>query len=97
MNKRTQATSISTKVRQTVIARDKHCIFCGSHQMLSVAHYIPRSKGGKGIEQNLALACMPCHMRLDQSVYRKEVLAIMERYLISHYGVLENIIYKKGE
>ena len=98
MNKRTQATNISTKVRQAVIERDhKQCIFCGTHQMLSIAHRISRASGGKGIEKNLALVCIPCHKRLDQSIYRKEMLIIMERYLIGHYGKLENIIYKKGE
>ena len=100
MNKRTKSTSVSTNVRLTVMARDKnHCIFCGSHQMLSVAHYIPRSRAGLGIEQNLAVVCMPCHMRLDQSIYRKEMLIVYKRYLVRQYGEFDecNLIYKKGK
>ncbi len=99
-SKRTLATEIKAKTRKEVIARDKnHCIFCGSHQMLTIAHYISRANGGKGIEQNLAVVCMPCHMRLDQSIYRKEMLLVYKRYLVSQYGDFDesSLKYKKGE
>lgn len=100
MNKRTQATNISTKVRQAVIERDhKQCIFCGTHQMLSIAHYISRANGGLGVERNLALACMPCHHRLDQTSYRLEMRRIFKNYLIKKYGEFDErtLVYRKGE
>jgi 5-methylcytosine-specific restriction endonuclease McrA len=100
MNKRTKACDISTKVRQAIIERDhKQCIFCGSHQMLSVAHYIPRSRGGLGVERNLALACMPCHHKLDQTSYRLVMMRMFKKYLISKYGEFDErtLIYRKGE
>ena len=45
MNNRTKATSIPKKVREEVYARDKGCIITGSRYNLTLAHYIPRSKG----------------------------------------------------
>jgi 5-methylcytosine-specific restriction endonuclease McrA len=99
MNKRTQATNISAKVRRAVMERDSCCIFCGSYQMLSLAHYVPRSKGGLGIEQNLAVVCIPCHSRLDQSINRKATLEIFRIYLEILYGQFDDsdLQYKKGE
>ena len=53
MNNRTKATSIPKKVREEVYARDKGCIITGSRYNLTLAHYIPRSKGGLGIKETL--------------------------------------------
>lgn len=98
-SKRTLATEIKPKTRKVVIERDKCCVLCGSHQMLTVAHYIPRSKGGLGIEQNLVLACMPCHMKLDQSIERRKLLIIIKNRLQSKYEDFDesSLKYKKGE
>lgn len=97
MSKRTKATDISIKVRQRVQERDLWCIFCGNSYGLQVAHYIPRSSGGLGIEENLALACFRCHHLLDQSIKRKEMLARFESYLRHHYPNWEEVelIYRK--
>lgn len=98
MNKRTKAVSVSKHVQKAVLERDNNqCIFCHSTYQLTMAHRISRASGGKGIEQNLASACIVCHMKLDQSINRKKMLDFMEEYLVKHYGKLENIIYKKGE
>ena len=99
-SKRTLATEIKTKTRKEVIERDKnHCIFCGSHQMLTIAHYISRANGGKGIKENLVLSCMTCHMKLDQSSERKKFLQIVKNHLQSNYGDFDesSLKYKKGE
>ena len=79
--------------------RDRFCIFCSSHQMLSVAHYKSRANGGLGIEQNLAVVCMPCHMRLDQSIYRKVMLDMFKGYLKAKYKDFDEtkLIYRKGD
>lgn len=97
-SKRTLATSISNQVRQRVRERDKWCIFCGK-QGSDIMHFVPRSSGGLGIEQNLALGCRECHMKLDQSIERRERLIIFEKHLESHYGKIDrrDLIYRKYE
>ena len=85
-SKRSRATDISPKVRAVVIERDSgRCIFCGSHKYLTIAHYIPRSSGGLGIEQNLTLACFTCHYELDHGMHRKEYQEIQKDYLDKLY------------
>ena len=63
-------TSIPPKVRARVMERDSIdgtpiCIFCGRTYGLQIMHLIPRSQGGKGIEENLAVGCVFCHQELD--------------------------------
>lgn len=83
---RTKATDISKKVKERVWRRDRErCIFCGSHSAMPNAHYIPRSKGGLGIEQNVITACIECHMKLDQSTERKRMLKFAKEYLDLFY------------
>ena len=98
-SKRTLATEIKAKTRKEVIERDKHCIICGSHQMLTIAHCISRANGGKGIKENLVLLCMTCHMKLDQSSERKKLLQVVKNHLQSNYGDFDesSLKYKKGE
>ena len=98
-SKRTIATDISSKVRNEVLVRDQCCVICGSYQMLSIAHYIPRSKGGLGIKQNLVVACIPCHIMLDHSIDRKNLLQIVEERLRSCYKDFDEsaLIYRKGK
>lgn len=84
-HKRRNTTNISNQVRERVIRRDKYCIFCGSSYNLTIAHYIPRSLGGLGIEENLTVACANCHMQLDQGKNRKKYQAYQLEYLNSLY------------
>lgn len=99
MNKRTKATSISKEVRDTVIERDKHCIFCGTTYSITIGHFVSRASSGKGIEQNLACVCLECHRKLDQSTQRKEMLERFEKYLRSQYDNwnVNDLKYRKGE
>ena len=98
-SKRTLATEIKVKTRKEVIERDKHCVICGSYQMLTIGHYISRANGGLGTKENLVLVCMPCHMKLDQSSERKKLLQIVKNYLQSKYEDFDesSLKYKKGE
>lgn len=99
MNKRTKACNISTKVRNTVHERDGHsCIFCGSNYDIQICHLIPRSKGGLGIPENLFDGCIHCHMLMDQTVKRKEMIQRAEEYLRSLYVNFDEVdkIYRKG-
>lgn len=83
-SKRTLATSISNQVRQRVRERDKWCIFCGK-QGQQICHIRPRSKGGLGIPENLVYGCVSCHMMLDQSKHRKEMIEFALQHLSKHY------------
>lgn len=97
-SRRSRKTAISQNVRQKVHQRDQWCIFCG-RTGTDVMHFVPRSSGGLGIEQNLALGCRSCHMMLDQSTNRREMMLFFEEYLKSHYGEFnrKDLIYKKYE
>lgn len=98
-SKRTIATSISNEVRKTIHERDKWCILCGKNHYLEIAHFIPRSRGGMGIEENLVLLCRDCHRLFDQSIARTEIGLMVEDYLKSRYELWDKqkLIYKKRE
>ena len=95
--KSTKACDITSKVREEVYQRDKRCIFCGTTEQLTVAHYIPRSKLGLGIPQNLVIACIRHHHELDNTTKRKKHLEIVKKHLQQHYGYIEEdrLKYKK--
>lgn len=81
MHKRTRACAISQKTKLRVYERDKgRCIFCGAPG-LPEAHYIPRSHGGLGIEQNIVTACRPCHDKMDNSTDRQQMLQVAADHL----------------
>lgn len=103
-SKRTKATDISKTVREKVYERDSFdnvpcCIMCGSSRNLELAHFIPRSSGGLGIEENIVTLCNDCHKYLDQSVRRKVLLQKVRDYLDRFYPNFkdEDRKYKKGE
>lgn len=85
-SKRTIACSISKKVREDVVRRDRgKCIFCQTNRTIQVMHFIPRSAGGLGIEENLACGCWKCHERLDHSIDRRQMMIHFRRYLENFY------------
>ena len=62
-------TEISPKVRERVKERDSFegrqcCLYCGSPYGVEIHHFIERSRGGMGIEQNLVSLCYQCHAKL---------------------------------
>ncbi|MDV3426730.1 MAG: hypothetical protein LIR50_06010 [Bacillota bacterium] len=99
-SKRTKALSIAKKVKLTVWERDDHkCIFCGKYVEWNYAnsHYIKRSHGGLGIEQNIITNCETCHNLFDDSIHRKDMLPIAKKYFQSKYSNWneEDLIYRK--
>ena len=109
MKKRTKALEIPMKVKNAVGERDScegHpcCIWCGKPAPVSNplgysnAHYIPRSQGGLGIEQNILTLCTSCHSRYDNSADREDMRKYFEKYLSKKYSdwTEEELIYKKG-
>ena len=95
-----RAHEFSKKAREEIFNRDLgQCIFCKQNyheeeatwlgkEMLSVMHYVPRSKGGLGIPENGALGCAFHHEMLDNGYRgrRDEMLEIFRKYLQSKYA-----------
>ena len=86
MNKRTKALLISKEVKEAVFKRDGECcVYCGSPAGEPVAHFIARSQGGLGIEENVLTLCYNCHRRYDQTHHRKEMREFFRMYLRKKY------------
>lgn len=99
-SKRAKACDITKKVKDRVWERDGHkCIICGSYQAMPNSHYIRRSQGGLGIEENIVTMCQRCHYMYDQGGDRQAIATYTERYLRSKYPDWnpEKLIYRKGE
>lgn len=105
-SKRAKACDISPAVKKRVWERDGgRCVYCGNdYNVMPNAHYIPRSKGGLGIEQNIVTLCTEltenkCHRRFDfGTAEEKELIGNKIRdYLMEHYPDWdeEDLIYKK--
>lgn len=96
-HKRTKATDIPMAVKWRVWERDNHlCILC--HRPGNPwCHFIPRSQGGLGIEQNVITLCNDCHEMLDNGKDTKTLRAIVEAYLREHYENWnkEDLVYNK--
>ena len=98
MHKRTKATAITPKVRRAVEERDDHCcIFCGRLGR-GEGHFIKRSQGGLGIEENLVTVCRECHYQMDDGLAREFYIEKAESYLKGIYPGWdkEALVYKKG-
>ena len=98
--KRAKACDISKAVKDRVWERDGHkCIVCGNYEAMPNSHYIRRSQGGLGIEENIVTMCQQCHRMYDQGPERELIARYTERYLRRNYPDwnTEKLIYKKGE
>lgn len=99
-SRRTKALDISKRVKDAVWERDGHaCIICGSRAAMPNAHYIARSQGGLGIEQNIVTLCMGCHQAYDNSVKREVLRKLIGLYLSQNYPDWDEkkLYYKKEE
>ena len=97
---RTKALDIPAKVKDRVWERDNYCcVLCGNPMAAPNAHYIARSHGGLGIEQNIVTLCARCHRDYDQSPARQYIKEEIKHYLSSQYHDWkeENLIYRKGQ
>lgn len=98
MHGQTRATAISKSVRCAVYERDGYrCIICGSSQGQPNAHYIARSQGGLGVEENIVTLCPCCHRDYDQSCKRKVYKDFIKSYLKNKYPEWDEnkLIYRK--
>lgn len=106
--KRAKATNISKAVKEKVWQRDGgRCVVCGNYcNVMPNAHYIPRSKGGLGIEENIVTLCTEltpnkCHRKFDfgNKKEKKEIKEKIKKYLSSKYEDWneEKLIYRKWD
>lgn len=85
MHKETKATKIPERVKRIVYARDNgRCIVCGEPGLPN-AHYIRRSQGGLGIEENIVTLCPKCHHDYDNGFHRREIGDWISEYLERFY------------
>lgn len=87
-SKQSKACDITPAVRAKVFERDCGvCIICGK-QGIPNSHYIKRSKGGLGIEENLATMCQECHNEYDNGTgeYAEAIHTAFRDYLKGCYG-----------
>ena len=107
MRKDTKARDFDRKAKIAISERDSIdgwpcCVYCGAAapQLLaySNAHYIARSQGGLGIEQNGLTLCPLCHRRYDQTTERMKMREFFRDYLQSKYEGWneDDLIYRKG-
>ena len=93
-SKRSKATDIPPEVKRAVWDRDDGaCVVCGNMvNVMPNAHYIPRSRGGLGIEENIVTLCTPltinnCHHKYDNGDKETRELykSLIKKYLMSKY------------
>lgn len=97
-SKRTKACDIPLEVKHIVYARDDgRCVFCGRPGD-PWCHYIPRSQGGLGIEENILTLCPECHYRYDQTTAREAMREEFRQYLMDIYPGWDEkkLVYRKG-
>lgn len=110
-SKRTETVQFSQKTKEKIYYRDNmQCIFCSMGycnecksgmllQIKDIMHFIPKSQGGKGIEQNGAVGCRYHHDLMDNGDkgLREDMLKKFEAYLRSIYPDWnkKNLFYKK--
>ena len=99
MHTMTKKTAISSAVRNKVKARDGgRCIICGAPGLPN-AHYIRRSQGGLGIEENIVTLCPKGHHDYDNGFHSEEIGDFIGEYLERFYPGFPNEkrIYNKYE
>lgn len=105
-SKRSKLTDIPYSVKKKVFERDNGCcVVCGNnYNVMPNAHYISRSKGGLGIEQNIVTLCTEltenkCHRKYDFGTreQREEIQEKIKKYLQSKYENWneDKLVYKK--
>lgn len=98
-SKRAKALAISPETREKVWIRDGGLCVCCRKPGLPEAHFIPRSKGGLGIPENILTLCRPCHDRFDRGTKkeREGMREFFREYLMNIYPEWDEkkLIYHK--
>lgn len=107
MNKRTKDLQFSKATAESILNRDKTCLFCrmgiymqGSlsidRAVLDIMHIVNKSQGGLGVMENGVVGCRWHHGNMDNGKY-PELREIAEKYLKSLYPgwTRESVTYNK--
>lgn len=93
-------THIPKEVRERVYERDSYdgcpcCVWCGK-PYVEVHHFIERSRGGLGVEENLVCLCKKCHTKIHTG--DTDIQNFIREYLSEHYDGWdeESLIARKG-
>lgn len=94
---RTKACDIPKEVKEKVGERDNYTCIISGMPGIPNAHYIPRSAGGLGIEQNIVTLHPAIHYEYDNGSMREEYGKRIKEYLDSLYPGFkdEDRIYHK--
>jgi len=58
--------------KKNVVVRDSYsCMYCGSHDDLTIDHVIPESRGGKTNFENCVTACFACNNKKNNRTPRE--------------------------
>lgn len=100
MHRETKATAIPLEVKKAVFSRDRRrCVLCGSFAGGPHCHYIRRSQGGLGIEENIWTGCDSCHTAFDSEPTDGPLHQEVEVYLSKMYpgwGKSKLVYHKYG-
>jgi 5-methylcytosine-specific restriction endonuclease McrA len=68
---------IRPEKRAAIYLRDSSkCVYCGSHDRLSLDHVIPRDLGGTHQETNLVTACVSCNSKRQDTPLKKWIVQL---------------------
>lgn len=66
--------------RQNIFKRDGHrCVYCGTHEDLTLDHVLPKSRGGRTSWDNLATACKRCNTRKGDRTPEEAMMPMLLR------------------
>ena len=98
-SKQARAKAISSTVKMLVYHRDGGLCICCHRPGNPEAHFIPRSKGGLGIPENILTLCRECHDKYDFGTreQREGMREEFREYLMSKYSHWDedNLTYRK--
>ncbi len=75
-------TGLPSGLRTQIFIRDGHkCRVCGDTANLCIDHIIPKSRGGKDIEDNLQVLCSTCNaVNRNFELTNEEIKGYLELY-----------------
>lgn len=83
--------NLPTEVERTVLDRDGwHCFYCGAdlHEwpanQVHIDHFVPVSKGGSDVPNNLVVSCSTCNLRKRDKLPTEEQIEKFKAHLVTN-------------
>lgn len=99
MHRETKFTAISPATKKKVWQRDFcRCVLCRSINAGPHCHFIRRSQGGLGVEENIWTGCQRCHEAFDSEGTDGPLHQRLRDYFKTLYPGWDekNLVYRKG-